>query len=69
MNELIESILGNLTVDGKSIPVSYMYYQGHGEPYVVYMQQDADGSLSGDDDLIGYSLSTHSSKRPPLALL
>lgn len=54
MNELIESILGNLTVDGKSIPVSYMYYQGHGEPYVVYMQQDADGSLSGDDDLIGY---------------
>ena len=54
MNELIESILGNLIVDGKSIPVSYMYYQGHGEPYVVYMQQDADGSLSGDDDLIGY---------------
>ena len=54
MNELIESILSNFTVDGVVIPVSYMFYEGHGEPYVVYMQQDADGSLSGDDELIGY---------------
>lgn len=54
MNELIESILAGLTVDGVEIPVAYMFYEGHGEPYVVYMQQDADGSLSGDDDLIGY---------------
>lgn len=54
MNELIESIFADFTVAGQQIPVSYMFYQGHGEPYVVYMQQDADGSLSGDDDLIGY---------------
>ena len=54
MNELIESILSNFTVDGVAIPVSYMFYEGHGESYVVYMQQDADGSLSGDDELIGY---------------
>lgn len=54
MNELIESILAGFTVDDVEIPVAYMFYQGHGEPYVVYMQQDADGSLSGDDDLIGY---------------
>ena len=54
MNELIESIFSNFTVDGVEIPVSYMFYEGHGEPYVVYMQQDADGSLSGDDELIGY---------------
>lgn len=54
MNELIESILSNLTVDGVAIPVSYMFYEGHGEPYVVYMQQDADGSFSGDDELLGY---------------
>ena len=53
-NILIESILSNFTVDEKEIPVSYMYYEGHGEPYIVYMQQDADNSLSGDDDLIGY---------------
>ena len=54
MNELIEQIFANFTVDKVAIPVSYMFYQGHGEPYVVYMQQDADKSLSGDDELIGY---------------
>ena len=54
MNELIEEIFENFTVDGVSIPVSYMFYEGHGEPYVVYMQQDADGSLSADDELVGY---------------
>ena len=54
MNELIESILANFTVDGVQIPVSFMFYEGHGEPYVVYMQQDANNSLSGDDELIGY---------------
>lgn len=54
MNELIESILSDFAVDGVSIPVSFMFYEGHGEPYVTYMQQDADKSLSGDDELIGY---------------
>lgn len=54
MNELIESIFENFTVNNVSIPVVYMFYEGHGEPYVVWMQMDADGSLSGDDDLIGY---------------
>ena len=54
MNELIESILSNFTVDGVQIPVSFMFYEGHGEPYVVYMGQDMNNSLSGDDELIGY---------------
>ncbi len=54
MNELIESILANFTVDDVEIPVSFMFYEGHGEPYVIYMQQDADKSLSGDDELLGY---------------
>ena len=54
MNELIESILSDFTVDEVKIPVSFMFYEGHGEPYIVYMQQDADKSLSADDDLIGY---------------
>lgn len=54
MNELIESILANFTVDGVVIPVSFMFYEGHGEPYITYMQQDANNSLSGDDKLIGY---------------
>lgn len=54
MNELIENILSDFTVDGVSVPVAYMYYQGHGEPYIVYMQQDADNALSGDDELLAY---------------
>lgn len=54
MNELIESIFANFTVDDVEIPVSFLFYEGHGEPYVTYMQQDADNSLSGDDELIGY---------------
>jgi hypothetical protein len=54
MNELIESIFENFTVNGKTIPVTFLFYQGHGEPYVTYQQTDADNSLSGDDDLIGY---------------
>ena len=54
MNELIQTIFENFTVNGNEIPVTFLYYQGHGEPYVVYMQIDADASLSGDDGLIGY---------------
>ena len=54
MNELIESILSNFIVDGVEIPVSFMFYEGHGEPYVTYMEQDMNNSLSGDDSLIGY---------------
>lgn len=54
MNELIQSIFKDFTVDGVKIPVSFMYYEGHGEPYIVYMEQDADSSYSGDDELLGY---------------
>ena len=54
MNELIQSIFRNFTVNGVQIPVKFMHYQGHGEPYITYMNQDMDGSLSGDDDLISY---------------
>ena len=56
MNELIESIFDGFKVDGVDIPVAFMYYEAHDEPYVVYMEQDAGNSLSGDDDLIGYVL-------------
>ena len=55
MNELIEEIFKDFEVDGVVIPVSYMFYEGHGEPYVVWMGQDMNNSLSGDDELIGYA--------------
>lgn len=54
MNELIQTIFTGFTVDGVEIPVKFLYYYGHGEPYITYTQMDADNSLSGDDDLIGY---------------
>lgn len=54
MNELITSIFTDFEVDGVSIPVNFLFYKGHGEPYITYQQIDAANSLSGDDDLIGY---------------
>lgn len=55
MNELIKTIFTGFQVDGDEIPVKYMHYMGHGEPYVVYMQVFADNVLRGDDGLIGYA--------------
>lgn len=55
MNELIERIFSGFTVDGVEIPVKFLFYFGHGEPYITYQQTDADASLSGDDRLIGYA--------------
>lgn len=55
MNELIETLFKDFTVDGFKIPVSFLFYEGHGEPYITYMQTDADSSYSGDDELLGYA--------------
>lgn len=54
MNELIKTIFTDFTVDGEAIPVKFLIYDGHGKSYITYQQVDADNSLSGDDDLIGY---------------
>lgn len=54
MNSLIQTIFNDFTVDQVAIPVKFMNYKGHGEPYVVYMQFDADNSFAGDDALMGY---------------
>ena len=54
MNEIIETLFSGFKVDGVTIPVVFLRYLGHGEPYVTYMQTDADRSYGGDDDLQGY---------------
>ena len=54
MNELIESILKEFAVGGHKIPFAFRYYNGHAQTYIVYMQEDAQNSFSGDDDLLGY---------------
>lgn len=55
MNALIESIFSGFAVNGVAIPVKFLRYQGHGEPYITYMQIDGTSSIAGDDDLIGYA--------------
>lgn len=52
-HERIKSILNNFSVEGISIPVAFMYYEAHSEPYIVWMQQDESNSYSGDDELLG----------------
>lgn len=54
MNSLIETIFKDFTVDGKKIPVNLLYYNGHGEPYITYMQTDIDQTYSGDNHLLNY---------------
>lgn len=54
MNAQIETLFNNFTVNGVAIPVSLIYYEGHGEPYVVYRQYDKDNSYSSDDEIAGF---------------
>ena len=54
MNELIEQIFNGFTVDGVSIPVSFMFYDGKSETYVTYQEWGKDNSYSGDDELLGF---------------
>lgn len=55
INKLILDLFKNFEVDKVSIPVKLLNYQGHGEPYVTFMQYDADNSFAGDDELMGYA--------------
>lgn len=54
MNELIEKIFKDFEVEGVKIPVTFLRYEGHDEPYITYMQTDADNSYSGDDEILGF---------------
>ena len=55
MNELIETTLANFTVGGVSIPVRLLFYEGHGEPYVVYGNTDKDTVIAADDYIENYA--------------
>jgi hypothetical protein len=54
MNELIKSIFTNFNVDGVSIPVEFMKYDGKETTYVTYMETDINNSYSGDNEILGY---------------
>lgn len=50
----VKLILTDLVVDGNTIAFDYMFYDGHGEDYIVYLQYDKDNSYSTDDEIAGY---------------
>ena len=54
MNKEIETIFKDFEVDGKTIPVSFLRYNGKATTYVTYQEVEADNSLSGDDELLAY---------------
>ena len=54
MNELIQSIFTNFSVDGLSIPVKFLRYNGKQTSYITYMETDIDNSYAGDNEILGY---------------
>ncbi len=54
INELIETIFDDFTVDGVDIPVKFLRYNGSKTTYITYMQVNANDSFSADDQLINY---------------
>lgn len=54
MNSLIETIFNGFQVNGVSIPVSFLRYDGKSTTYITYQQEYIDNSFSGDDELLGY---------------
>ena len=54
MNAEIETIFDVFTVDDVSIPVSFMFYDGDADSWIVYSNADNYNSYSGDDELLGY---------------
>lgn len=54
MYEELKALFDDFQVNGVSIPVALLFYDGHGEPYVVYREYDKDNSYSSDDEISGY---------------
>ena len=54
MNSEIELLFTNFKVNKKLIPVSFMTYDGHGEPYIVYSESDKSDAYKADDEIGGY---------------
>ena len=54
MNSVIEELFSNFTVDGKSIPVSFLRYTGNKTTYITYMLTNTENSLSAEDQIQNY---------------
>lgn len=53
-NSLIMELFADFTVDGVSIPVAFLRYEGKKTTYVTFQQTDAGEAFCGDDKLINY---------------
>lgn len=54
MNAEIVDIFDGFTVGGTEVPVRFMAYEGHGEPYVTFSRECDGDPYAGDDSLLGY---------------
>lgn len=54
MNSVIETIFKDFAVDGVTIPVSFLRYDGKSTTYITYSLEDMDNSFSGDNEILGY---------------
>lgn len=54
MNELIESIFENFTVENVEIPVSFLRYTGHNTTYITYMEHSINDTYYSDNELTNY---------------
>lgn len=54
MHELIKTIFTDFYVDGISIPVEFLRYDGKLTTYVTYMETDINNSYAGDNEILGY---------------
>lgn len=54
MNNIIKAIFNNFTVDGVLIPVKFLRYEGHGQPYVIYSLESNGEPLRAEDNIANY---------------
>lgn len=53
-NSIIKSAFTDFVVGGVTIPVRYLRYEGHDEPYIIYSATDSAEVLRADDELENY---------------
>ena len=54
MNSLIKKIFADFKVDDKKIPVEFLKYSGKSTTYITYQSISNNGTLAGDDEILGY---------------
>jgi len=54
MNNELQEIFNNFTVDGNVIPVAFLRYTGKATTYITYQEIQDDTSFSADDELQAY---------------